>query len=119
VEDLGLRGRGRLVTFLDRTEIDALLAATDRERWVSRRDHALLLTAVRASARPISSVPPIRSKRRRRRVGAKPGSTPRSLPAGRPQTTSGPAVRARPCAFRSTSRWSWSRRGMAAWCCVS
>src|ERR1700687_5937841 len=35
-----------LVGFLTRPEIDALLAAPDRQTWLGRRDHALLLTAV-------------------------------------------------------------------------
>lgn len=45
------RGERELVTFLDPTEIDALLAAPDRTRWVGRRDHALLLTAVQTGLR--------------------------------------------------------------------
>lgn len=40
-----------LVTFLDQTEIDALLAAPDRDRYVGRRDHALLLTAIQTGLR--------------------------------------------------------------------
>ena len=31
-----------LVCFLTREEIDALLAAPDRDTWIGRRDHALL-----------------------------------------------------------------------------
>ena len=45
------RGERNLVTFLDRTEIDALLGAPDRNRWVGRRDHVLLLTAVQTGLR--------------------------------------------------------------------
>ena len=45
------RGERDLVAFLERTEIDALLAAPDRDRWVGRRDHALLLTAVQTGLR--------------------------------------------------------------------
>ena len=45
------RGEHALVTFLDATEIDALLAAPDRGRWVGRRDHALLLTALQTGLR--------------------------------------------------------------------
>ncbi|WP_067480732.1 tyrosine-type recombinase/integrase [Nocardia amamiensis] len=41
----------QLVTFLTSTEIDALLAAPDRERWEGRRDHALLLVAVQTGLR--------------------------------------------------------------------
>jgi integrase/recombinase XerD len=39
------------VSFLDRDEIDALLAAPDRTRWIGRRDHALLVTAVQTGLR--------------------------------------------------------------------
>jgi site-specific recombinase XerD len=45
------RGERNLVTFLNPTEIDALLAAPDRTRWLGRRDHALLLTAVQTGLR--------------------------------------------------------------------
>ncbi|HJS95016.1 MAG TPA: tyrosine-type recombinase/integrase [Solirubrobacteraceae bacterium] len=40
-----------LVTFLDPSEIDALLAAPDRSTWTGRRDHALLLTAIQTGLR--------------------------------------------------------------------
>jgi site-specific recombinase XerD len=40
-----------LVTFLNRSEIDALLAAPDRSTWTGRRDHALLLTAIQTGLR--------------------------------------------------------------------
>jgi integrase/recombinase XerD len=40
-----------LVGFLTRPEIEALLAAPDRSRWLGRRDHALLLTAVQTGLR--------------------------------------------------------------------
>ena len=40
-----------LVGFLTRPEIDALLAAPDRDTWLGRRDHALLLTAVQTGLR--------------------------------------------------------------------
>lgn len=39
------------VSFLDPAEVDALLAAPDRARWVGRRDHALLLLAVQTGLR--------------------------------------------------------------------
>ena len=45
------RGERYVVTFLDVPEIDALLAAPDRTRWVGRRDHALLATAVQTGLR--------------------------------------------------------------------
>jgi integrase/recombinase XerD len=40
-----------LVTFLTRTEVDALLAVPDRTTWLGRRDHALLLVAVMTGLR--------------------------------------------------------------------
>ena len=40
-----------LVGFLTRPEIDALLAAPDRDTWLGRRDHALLLTAIQTGLR--------------------------------------------------------------------
>src|SRR5215218_7361109 len=40
-----------IVTFLSDEEIDALLAAPDRERWTGRRDHALLLTMIQTGLR--------------------------------------------------------------------
>jgi integrase/recombinase XerD len=45
------RGPQAIVTFLSDGEIDALLAAPDRERWTGRRDHALLLTMIQAGLR--------------------------------------------------------------------
>ena len=41
----------RLVTFLTRPEIDALLAAPDPSTWFGRRDHALLLLSVQTGLR--------------------------------------------------------------------
>lgn len=40
-----------LVCFLTDQEVDALLAAPDRETWIGRRDHALLLVAVQTGLR--------------------------------------------------------------------
>jgi site-specific recombinase XerD len=40
-----------LVGFLTRPEIDALLAAPNRDTWLGRRDHALLLTVVQTGMR--------------------------------------------------------------------
>lgn len=40
-----------LVGFLTRPEIEALLAAPDRRRWLGRRDHAFLITAVQTGLR--------------------------------------------------------------------
>ena len=41
----------QIVSFLADTEVDALLAAPDRDTWVGRRDHALLLVAVQTGLR--------------------------------------------------------------------
>lgn len=41
----------QLVSFLTRDEVDALLSAPDRDTWVGRRDHALLLVAVQTGLR--------------------------------------------------------------------
>ena len=40
-----------LITFLTEPEIDALLAAPDRDTWTGRRDHAMLLLAVQTGLR--------------------------------------------------------------------
>ncbi len=40
-----------LVGFLTRPEIDALLTAPDRDTWLGRRDHTLLLTAIQTGLR--------------------------------------------------------------------
>jgi integrase/recombinase XerD len=40
-----------IVSFLDPSEIDALLAAPNRSRWVGRRDHALLLLTIQTGLR--------------------------------------------------------------------
>lgn len=40
-----------LVGFLTRPEIDALLAVPDRDTWLGRRDHALLLTLIQTGLR--------------------------------------------------------------------
>jgi site-specific recombinase XerD len=47
----GKRFTRRLVTFLTRPEIDALLAAPDQRTWFGRRDHAFLLVAVQTGLR--------------------------------------------------------------------
>lgn len=41
----------REVHFLDRSEIEAILAAPDRATWIGRRDHMLLLLAVQTGLR--------------------------------------------------------------------
>jgi integrase/recombinase XerD len=45
------RADHRLVSYLTRPEVDALLAAPDRAHWLGRRDHALLLTFYNTGAR--------------------------------------------------------------------
>ena len=45
------RGDKRLVHYLSRDEVKALLAAPDRTVWCGRRDHALLLTMYNTGAR--------------------------------------------------------------------
>jgi len=40
-----------LVTYLTRPEVEALLAAPDRRRWIGRRDYALMHTAVQTGLR--------------------------------------------------------------------
>jgi integrase/recombinase XerD len=47
----GKRYVKRTVTFLDREEIAALLAAPDRSTWVGRRDYAILLVALQTGLR--------------------------------------------------------------------
>jgi site-specific recombinase XerD len=41
----------RVVSFLDREEIDALLAAPNRQTWYGRRDYTLMLVAVQTGLR--------------------------------------------------------------------
>ena len=48
-----------LVGFLTRPEIDALLAAPDRDTWLGRRNHALLLTVIQTGLR-LSEITSIR-----------------------------------------------------------
>jgi site-specific recombinase XerD len=40
-----------IITFLNETEIKALLAAPDRSTWIGRRDHTLLATAIQTGLR--------------------------------------------------------------------
>jgi site-specific recombinase XerD len=40
-----------LISFLDRDEVDALLASPDRSTWTGRRDHALLLLGIQTGLR--------------------------------------------------------------------
>src|SRR5207245_11539960 len=41
----------RTVTWLTDSEVDALLAAPDRDTWAGRRDHAMLVLAVQTGLR--------------------------------------------------------------------
>ena len=45
------RQERRLVGFLTRPEVDALLAAPNRNTWLGRRDHGLLLMAIQTGLR--------------------------------------------------------------------
>ena len=45
------RYQRNIVSYLDLDEIKALLAAPDRSTWLGRRDHALLLTAIKTGLR--------------------------------------------------------------------
>lgn len=45
------RGDKKLIGYLTRPEIQALLAAPDRSKWAGRRDHALLLSLYNSGAR--------------------------------------------------------------------
>ena len=47
----GKRYVRRTVEFLDRTEMEALLAAPDRSTWAGRRDHAILIVALQTGLR--------------------------------------------------------------------
>ena len=47
----GKRHTRTLVHFLNRPEVDALLAAPEQKNWFGRRDHALLLVAVQTGLR--------------------------------------------------------------------
>jgi len=41
----------KVVTFLNRAEIDSLLGAPDRKSWIGRRDHALLMVMIQTGVR--------------------------------------------------------------------
>jgi integrase/recombinase XerD len=55
------RQERRLVGFLTRLEVDALLAAPKRDTWLGRRDHALLLMAIQTGLR-LSEVTALRQQ---------------------------------------------------------
>ena len=58
----------RTVEFLDRAEMEALLAAPDRSTWIGRRDHALLILALQTGLRA-SEIINLRAGRYRDRHG--------------------------------------------------
>jgi len=58
-----------LVGFLTRLEIDALLAAPDRNTWLGHRDHALLLTVLQTGLR-LAEITSIRQQDVRLGTGA-------------------------------------------------
>lgn len=45
------RGRRGVVSYLSTAEVEALLAAPDRDTWIGRRDHALLVTTLQTGLR--------------------------------------------------------------------
>jgi integrase/recombinase XerD len=45
------RHRQTVISYLERPEIDALLAAPDRTTWLGRRDHAMILVAIQTGVR--------------------------------------------------------------------
>ena len=51
IENLAKRHERALISYLDLDEIKALLAVPDRDTWLGRRDHALLLTAIQTGLR--------------------------------------------------------------------
>jgi len=51
----------RVVTYLTRAEVEALLASVDRSTWVGRRNHAILLIAVQTGLR-LSELTGLRQK---------------------------------------------------------
>ena len=53
------RAERKLVGYLTRSEIDAILASPDRENWDGRRDHALFLTLYNSGAR-VSEITAVR-----------------------------------------------------------
>lgn len=67
-----------LIDFLFRPEIDALLAAPDRQTWVGQRDHAFLLVAVQTGLR-LSELTGLRQQD----VALGPGAHVRCLGKGR------------------------------------
>ena len=68
----------RIVTFLNRSEVDALLKAPDRVTWIGRRDHTLLVVAIQTGLR-VSELTNLRSEQ----LTLGPGTHIRCLGKGR------------------------------------
>jgi site-specific recombinase XerD len=65
------RGRRAIVSYLSTGEVDALLAAPDRDTWIGRRDHALLVTTLQTGLR-VSELTPATAGRRPRHRRSRP-----------------------------------------------
>lgn len=72
----------KLIDFLTRPEVDALLAAPDKATWTGRRDHALLLTTLQTGLRLSEA-----TSLRRRDVTFETGAHVEILGKGRKQRT--------------------------------
>ena len=82
----------RLITFLTRPEIDALLAAPDQRTWGGRRDHAFVLLAVQTGLRvsEMTGLP-------RPDVSLGPGAHVRCVGKGRKERCTPSPSRPSPC----------------------
>lgn len=76
------RVNSTLVSFLTRSEVEALLASPHRTTWLGRRDHALLLVAAQTGLRVSETDRPHlrRCHPRRWREPAMPGKGPQGTP---------------------------------------
>jgi len=90
------RADRRLVGYLTRQEMEALLAASDRSCWAGRRDHALLLTLYNTGAR-VSEISSLR------RTQFTPGAAPLLVLHGKGRKD------------RSVPLWPKTGRILAAW----
>jgi len=114
-----------LVGFLTRPEIDALLAVPDRDKWLGRRDHALLLTVVQTGLR-LAEATSIRQQDvclatgahvRCEGKGRKERCTPLTKSTVTVLTDPGTRCRWHPNPFSQRARWSSQRRcGSASGC---
>ncbi len=118
------------VSFLEAEEVDALLRAPDRTRWIGRRDHALLATAVETGLRVseltglcrrdvnLGKDPHIRCSGKGRSVarrsplrpspfsasGSKSAGVNRAIRCSRPAEDVGSAATPWPCSWPSTRK---------------